>query len=116
MKKVVVFRPTAERKHSIREAFPRAGEEEVAPDAPCLRDHPVSGVRTLREYDTVFQQPPREAFFQRISQLRFSGGWIIYRDVAGKVSVQGIGNKENGNGEAFLISVYERRKRRTWLD
>jgi hypothetical protein len=61
MNKLVVFWPTAERKHSIREGLPRAGDQEVAPDAPCLRDHPVSGVSTLREYDTVFQQPARAA-------------------------------------------------------
>jgi len=59
MNKVVMFRPTAAQRHSIREGFPRAGDEEVAPDAPCLRDHPVSGVPIVREYDTVFQHPAK---------------------------------------------------------
>jgi hypothetical protein len=56
MNKVVVFRPTAERRHSIREGFPRTGDYEVAPDAPCLRDYPVCGVPGLREDARVFQQ------------------------------------------------------------
>jgi hypothetical protein len=32
------------------------------PHAPCLRDHPVSGVPTLREDDTVLQQPESNSF------------------------------------------------------
>ena len=27
----------------VREAFPKTEEKEVAPDAPCLADHPVFG-------------------------------------------------------------------------
>ena len=32
----------------------------MAPDAPYLRDHPLSDVPTVGGYDTVFQQPARE--------------------------------------------------------
>jgi hypothetical protein len=59
MNKIMVFRPTAERRHSIREDFPRAGYQEVAPHAPCFGDHPVSEVPTPREHDRVFRHPAR---------------------------------------------------------
>jgi len=34
----------------VREAFPAAKEQEVAPDAPCLAAHPVSFGRILRDW------------------------------------------------------------------
>jgi hypothetical protein len=59
MNKILVFRTTAEQRHSIREGFLQAGDQEVAPDAPCLGDHPVSGAPRRSERDGVFQHPAR---------------------------------------------------------
>ncbi len=52
--------PRADRQYKVREPFPEAEEQKVAPDALCLTDHPAScdGAASML-IRSVFQQPAR---------------------------------------------------------